>query len=65
MKFYNTNFLWGPVESDHPGAPRVRGGDKSPIFRPPTIREMRGGSRYVQLHIKLVWPLVTVHRFAA
>ena len=45
MKFYNTNFLWGPVESDHPGAPQGIGGDKIPIFRPPTIRGMRGGSR--------------------
>ena len=49
----DTNLLWGPVESDLPGAPLNKGGtgfwSKSPF-----LRGMRGGSRYVQLHIKLV-----------
>ena len=42
MKFYNTNFLWGCIESDHPGAPRVRGGQESDLSSPDYQGDARG-----------------------
>jgi hypothetical protein len=39
-------FFMRPRRIRSPWRPPRPGEDKSPIFRPPTIREMRGGSKY-------------------